>query len=188
MSSQSDKPGQTRERLERLARLIRGAGNAEGLVPAQWDVLRYLARANRFSNSPRAAAHYLGATKGTISQTIQALQRKGLLRSLGRADDARSVALELTEAGVAMLEKDPLNALAGALDELGDKTAKRFHKAVSSLLEGEIARQDMPVFGVCEGCSLFLRGDQPACAGFALRLEARDIGRLCQKFRPIRDK
>ena len=63
--------------LERLARLMRVAEHDGDLNPAQWEALRYLARANRFSNSPAALTRYLGATKGTISQTLMALDRKG---------------------------------------------------------------------------------------------------------------
>ena len=45
-------PAETLARLERLARLIRQASHGEGLIPVQWETLRYLARANRLSNSP----------------------------------------------------------------------------------------------------------------------------------------
>ena len=62
--------------LERLARIMRAREHEGGLNPAQWEALRYLSRANRFSDSPGALTRYLGATKGTISQTLMALERK----------------------------------------------------------------------------------------------------------------
>ena len=65
--------------FERLARLMRAAEHDAGLNPAQWEALRYLSRAIRFSNSPGALTRYLGATKGTISQTVIALERKGFI-------------------------------------------------------------------------------------------------------------
>ena len=61
--------------LERLARLMRAREHEDGLNPAQWEALRFLSRANRFSNAPGALTRYLGATKGTVSQTLMALER-----------------------------------------------------------------------------------------------------------------
>ena len=40
----------------RLARLLRARGHSNGLNPAQWEALRYLAVANQFSNTPGAMA------------------------------------------------------------------------------------------------------------------------------------
>ena len=55
------------DRLERLARMGEQTGR---LNPAQWEALRYLARANRFSRTPAALADYLAATRGTVSRTL----------------------------------------------------------------------------------------------------------------------
>jgi DNA-binding MarR family transcriptional regulator len=178
----------TRERLERLARLIRGAGHVEGLIPAQWDVLRYLARANRFSNAPIAVAQYLGATKGTISQSVHALIRKDLVKSEIRGSDARSVALSLTEKGRDVLSRDPLGSLGTDLADLPDKTTKHFGRAMSKLLGSESKRQGLALFGSCDSCRLFLSGQKPACAGFGERLSHDDISKLCCKFRPAKIK
>ena len=179
---------ETQEKLERLARLIRGAGHAEGLIPAQWDVLRYLARANRFSNSPIATAHYLGTTKGTISQTIQALLRKDLVTSVSRGNDARSVVLTLTEKGEALLARDPLATIGKDLAALRGKTQKHLGRAVADLLQSETTRQGAPLFGSCEGCRMFLAGKEPACASFGERLSDVDLTGLCQKFRAVKSK
>ena len=40
--------------LERLARVMRAREHEDGLNPAQREALRYVARANRFSNTPGA--------------------------------------------------------------------------------------------------------------------------------------
>ena len=63
--------------MDRLSRAMQRAQYAGGLNPAQWEALRYIARANRYSRSPSAVAEYLGATKGTVSQTLKALEHKG---------------------------------------------------------------------------------------------------------------
>ncbi len=131
-------------RLERLGRLLRQAGHAGGLVPAQWEVLRYLARANRLSRSPGAVARYLGTTKGTVSQSLLTLQKKGLVTRRTSAVDERQVLLDLTEAGRAKLAADPLQALAADLDALGGKTRRRFARGLSDLLSAEITARRPP--------------------------------------------
>src|ERR1700754_3675828 len=107
MAKDQDAAGLIVSTLERLARLMRAADFGDGLNPAQWEALRYLARANRFSNSPGALTRYLGATKGTVSQTVKSLERKSLIAKSGRADEKRSVALGLTDKGRGMLARDP---------------------------------------------------------------------------------
>ena len=65
--------------LTRAARLIAGDGHQGGLKPVQWQALRYLESANRFSRTPGALAAWLGQTKGTVAQTLIARARKGLV-------------------------------------------------------------------------------------------------------------
>ena len=143
---------QLRERLERLSRLIRQQGFGEGLNPVQWEALRYVSRANRFSNSPSALAQYLGSTKGTVSQTILSLEKKGLLEKTPSPADARVVLLTLTAKGKEFLAKDPLLALGSDIAGLSSKTVKRFAKAVSEILLGEIQRHKQNEFGGCKNC------------------------------------
>ncbi|CAH2394963.1 hypothetical protein [Mesorhizobium ventifaucium] len=50
--------------IDRLERLARSGEQSGRLNPAQWDALRYLARANRFSRTPAALANYLASTRG----------------------------------------------------------------------------------------------------------------------------
>ena len=178
-------PAETQERLERLARLIRSAGHVQGLIPAQWDVLRYLSRANGFSNSPVATAQYLGATKGTISQTIMALVKKGLVESETRGGDQRSVALHLSAKGRETLAQDPLAALARDIEDLGGKTQRRFAKAVGELLLAETARQQHAAFGTCDSCRHLLHSRPPACTSFGAALDESKLHLLCHRFKPV---
>lgn len=146
---------ESRARLERLARLMRQAGHAESLNPVQWEALRYLLRANALSNTPGALARYLGSTKGTISQSLLALEKKGLVQKQVRGQDSRSVSLKLTPAGLAVLAKDQLLPLQADIDGLGTKTRKRFDRAIGSLLHGESLRQGEPSFGTCLTCRYY---------------------------------
>ena len=68
---------------ENLAALIRTAQRQAaaglGLQPVHLQALQYLARANRYSNTPQSLADYLGMTKGTVSQSVLLLARKRLV-------------------------------------------------------------------------------------------------------------
>jgi DNA-binding MarR family transcriptional regulator len=165
-------------KLERLACLVRAASHVRGLTPAQWDILRFIARANRFSNSPIAASHYVGATKGTTSQSIASLVAKNLLLKVERKGDHRSVALLLSDEGVKILGLDPLYSLENSISLLGSKTQKRFSKAVSELLQFEHTRQKQPSFGACTDCR-FYRNNPDHCMKFSEPLKDDDLARVC---------
>ena len=175
-------PEITSGHLERLARLIRQAGHASGLHPVQWEALRYLARANQFSNSPGALAKYMGATKGTVSQTVLSLVKKGLVTKGARVSDSRSVALELTEQGEKLLSDDPLLGLEKSISALSDKTRKRFSKGVAEILEAEYVRQNEPSFGSCKSCRFYRDGGAPGpdtCIKFTVDLKSSDLNLVC---------
>ena len=148
-------PAESLAKLERLARLLRQAGHAKGLNPVQWEALRYLGRCNALSHSPGAMAKYLGSTKGTVSQTIMALEKKGLLSKLVDPKDSRGVALYLTDAGNALLADDDLNVVRADIAELSDKTRRRFDRALDALLEQARLRHGEPRFGTCLGCRYY---------------------------------
>ncbi|BAU47107.1 MarR family transcriptional regulator [Sulfurifustis variabilis] len=97
------------DRFERLAHLLvtetRRAAAAHGLVPVHVEVLGYLARCNRYSDTPGAVTEYLGLTKGTVSQTLALLNARGLVRKQADARNRRVVHLELTRKGHAVLER-----------------------------------------------------------------------------------
>lgn len=139
--------------IERLGRIARGARHAEGMKPAQWEALRFLAHANKLSRTPGALADFLSSTRGTVSQTLIALEKKGLVKRTTSTGDGRVKQLELTADGHAVVRRDPLNTLEDALREVDDKDG------LASSLErilGNIIRQNgNHQFGVCQGCRHF---------------------------------
>ncbi|WP_421692890.1 MarR family winged helix-turn-helix transcriptional regulator [Aestuariivirga sp.] len=141
--------------LERLGRVMRAREHEGGLNPAQWEALRFLARANRFSDSPSALTRYLGATKGTISQTLMALERKGYIAKAARAGGRKSLRLSLTEKGREALSRDPWADIARSIDALGGKTRRRLHRGLDEVLDAELKRADLASFGVCTTCRFF---------------------------------
>ena len=71
------------EYIERISRLLqseaRNSGSDFNLQPIQLNALHFLRRANRYSNTPQGVTEYFGLTKGTVSQTLIALEKKGLI-------------------------------------------------------------------------------------------------------------
>jgi DNA-binding MarR family transcriptional regulator len=172
--------------LERLARLMRAGEYEAGLNPAQWEALRYLGRANRLSNSPGALTRYLGATKGTISQTVKALERKGFIVKTARPGEQRSIALVLTTKGEEALAHDPWRRLSTAAEGLGGKTRRRMLKGLRELLGAELKRGNHQSFGLCSTCRYFSaaerKGDAAGphlCKLLNEPLSPLDASRIC---------
>jgi DNA-binding MarR family transcriptional regulator len=177
--------------LERLARLIRAREYEDDLNPAQWEALRYLSRANGFSNSPGALTQYLGATKGTISQTVMALERKGFISKATREGEKRSITLMLTPKGKAALANDPWKQLADGIDDLGGKTRRRLAKGLKELLTTELRRGELKSFGLCASCRFFREKGRSAdsagphhCMLLNVPLSAADSQRICVEHEP----
>jgi DNA-binding MarR family transcriptional regulator len=177
--------------LERLARLMRAREHDDGLNPAQWEALRFLNRANRFSNSPGALTRYLGATKGTVSQTLIALERKGYIARALREGGRKSISLSLTAKGVETLTRDPWADLARAAEDLGGKTKRRLQRGLAELLEQERGRSGVASFGVCSTCRFFRergRSDDAKgphlCMAFEEALTESDVSRICHEHAP----
>lgn len=111
-----------------LARLIEQVGKAcynlgytPGLNPAQWAALRYFQETTTDRRTVTGFANFQGTTKGTASQTVAALVRKGYLERVADKNDRRVHRLVLTESGTELLDQDPLQALAQAVDRLEEQ-------------------------------------------------------------------
>jgi DNA-binding MarR family transcriptional regulator len=131
---------------------MRAGEHEGGLNPAQWEALRYLSRANRFSNSPIALTRFLGSTKGTISQTIKALERKGFITKAPRQDEGRSICLSLTPKGAEALKHDPLTEFSKSLDDLSGNADGAWPRALPICLNRPEAQQ--PSFGICSHAAI----------------------------------
>ena len=126
--------------------------SGEGLTAAQWAVLRYFARANRFSRTPSAFAAFHGTTRGTASMTIKNLEAQGYLTSERSQSDKRSVRLILTNKARAVLQNDLFVALVRAADALPTGIRDDFANTLQRML-GHVARESgKPPFGTCASC------------------------------------
>lgn len=172
--------------LNRLSRIAHALQFSHGLNPAQWEALRYIGRANRYSASPTALADYVGSTKGTVSQTLIALESKGLVRRVREDVDRRKVALELTDQGAELLEQDPLCQISRAAGVVPDDSRGELVAALRSMLDDLCIRQGARHFGVCGDCCHLKKDVDGACGGVCGKtadvLSVSDLDRLCANF------
>ena len=173
--------------LNRLSRIAHAAQFSHGLNPAQWEALRYIGRANRYSVSPTALADYVGSTKGTVSQTLIALEAKGLVRRVRDECDRRKVTLALTGQGTDLLAEDPLCNLSAAADTLGENDRGQVVKGLRAMLDDLCIRQGAKNFGVCGDCCHLRKDNDDPCAGgvcgvTADKLAIDELDRLCVNF------
>ena len=156
----SKTPDQIVHLIERLGRLTRSTQHAEGLKPAQWEALRFLSRANKMSRTPGALADFLSSTRGTVSQTLIILEKKGLIIRSANPGDGRGKNLDLTDAGCATIARDPLALIGTAVARLatviGNSAEEDSLKTGLKSVLHEVTRQSgVPTFGDCDGCAHF---------------------------------
>ena len=176
------------DRLERLARLD---ATPDPLNAAQWEALRYLARANRYSRTPAAVADYLASTRGTVSRTLAALEDKGYLQREDNPRDGRSVDFALTARGRKAAQRDPLLAMAADMDASLGADVARLRRLLQRSLHGSIARNGGRAFGACLDCRHFLRQANPGapaphhCGLLDVALSDAESRLLCVEQEPL---
>ncbi len=172
--------------VDRLGRIAHAMQFAEGLNPAQWEALRFLARANRQSRSPGALAEYLGTTKGTASQTLIALETKGHVRRTRCATDRRSVMIDLTDQGRELASRDPLDRIRQATAELSHDDCSTLVRAMDHLLRTLQTDRGASAFGTCGDCSHNRSdgafGETCRCALTGEILATGELTRICIDF------
>ncbi len=176
--------------IERIGRLLTVEAHAHGLLPVQWEALRYVHRANRFSRTAAALTAYLGITKGTVSQTLKALQAKGLISKKTNAADRRINQLMLTPRGEALLQHDPLQQTVEALQHQDAALQSGLAVGLESLLRARLQAQQRRPFGQCRDCRYFAvdhaEGSPHFCQLLGEPLAAADAVAICHEQQPLR--
>ena len=171
--------------LERIARVINNDASLSELKPAQWEALRFFSQANRFSSNPSALTAYLGVTKGTVSQTIIALERKGLVKKHKVKGDGRAVNIVLTKNGQETLSEDPLQELASCLQQVTGEKLDILSSTLEELLLNAIKNRDAIPFGVCKTCQYFeensSKGSPHLCSLLEAPLNDNDSRLICRE-------
>lgn len=166
--------------IDRVARLATADAWSDQLNPTQLAALDYLARANRFSRAPSHVAEYLGATRGTVSQTLKSLEKKGFVAEHRSTTDKRRTSYGVTEAGTAAMSgtSDISKVLTALPKSSQDALARGLHEVLTGLLEQRGGRS----FGICQSCKFHQMSAKGAhCQLLDVGLAAEEIGQLCHE-------
>lgn len=139
--------------FELAARSLHSSGHADGLYPAQWTALRYLAASSPAERTAAKLARFQQMAAGPVTRTVRTLVAKGLVAEAGMAGHHRSKQLDLTEQGRALIERDPLRAIDAELATLPEKDARIVAAALGriiSLLHTETEAGDAPSLDLAE--------------------------------------
>lgn len=119
--------------LEQTARAVYEARGPKAIHAGQWAVLRYLARAGRQARTVGGVATYLGVTHAPASRAVASLARKDYVTVKADADDRRVRKVDLTPAGRALLDRDPVHRLTAAIESLNGDKQKEFAATLETL-------------------------------------------------------
>jgi len=173
--------------IERISNLLRSEERkkfaAIGLQPVHVQVLDYLSTCNRFSDTPAAVAEYLGLTKGTISQSIQVLERKSYVEKSQDTQDGRVVHLALSAAGKQLLDEiKPLDIFAQAQHAISTQGFSTLEAALNSILAELQKANNARSFGVCQSCINFIEVENHyLCNLTQLPLSQTDAKKICRE-------
>ncbi len=174
--------GALHDRIERVANLLgaraRATARAHGVEPIQLDVLRYLGRCNRYSDTATAVAEFFGLTKGTVSQTLAALHRKGLVEKRTDPADGRRIHLILTAAGEHVVREAFPPELLRAVATPSDAALV---EGIEGLLRRMQRASGAVSFGECHSCAHFRHeGDRRfRCGLTGEALQHADSEKIC---------
>jgi DNA-binding MarR family transcriptional regulator len=173
--------------IERMAALIRSEERkkcaAGGLQPVHLQVLDYLARCNRYSDTPAALTNYLGMTRGTVSQTLLLLEKKGYVKKTADNTDRRMVHLSLLPEGETLLQQVRPNDLFARAALIFKENAAVNSEIifVNALIALQKANSSQS-FGLCKSCQYFTKLADGFQCGLTKELLSRsDSEKICQE-------
>ncbi|MDZ7712840.1 MAG: MarR family winged helix-turn-helix transcriptional regulator [Rhodovibrio sp.] len=111
---------QAAHEIEKLIRIQLANSYRNELRPAQWQALRFFARADPRDRTLTGFARHRRSTMGTTSITVSQLVDRGYLER-GDPSGQRNVDLRVSEKGLKTLEHDPIKELEDALDRLPEQ-------------------------------------------------------------------
>lgn len=175
--------------LERLAALIHQAVRDEasdhGLLPIHLQVLAYLARANHYSDMPIAIAEYFGISRGSVSQTVAVLERKGLIERHADPANRKRIHLRLSARGQAVADDSWARRLERLLADHPEIDAAALDEGLRGLLTALQRDRGQLAFGVCRDCTHFLAGSGGFRCGLTGEpLATEQTGRICREWSP----
>ena len=173
--------------IERISTLLRAEERkkyaALGLQPIHVQVLDYLTACNSYSNTAAAVTEYFGLTKGTVSQTLQVLERKGYIEKQIDIEDALVVHLTLSKNGEQLLENtDDIfsQAQQAVLSKQYASLDDALRMTLATLQEGCNAKS----FGSCDSCINFnVEDNHYLCSATRLPVYQIETHKICREHR-----
>lgn len=143
--------------LERMASLLRTEARSllyqHGLQPVQFEALHYLSICNRYSDTPMGVTEYLGQTKGSVSQTLKVLEKKGLIEKKPDKVDKRVTHLSVTQIGLDLVHSIlPSPLLESANQQLSKEVMSSIEASLHCLLRNMQQANNFKTFGQCFTC------------------------------------
>lgn len=173
--------------IERLCTLLRADARsvckAFDMRPVQLEALAFLTQCNRYSDTPQAVTEFLGLTKGTVSQTLKVLEKKGLVRKQADTRDKRLVHLKPTSSGRRLVERAvPAATLKLGLKNLADTESEVMVDSLRALLRSTQLANKLKTFSTCNTCRFNTTNENGYfCALTQESLADRDIELLCRE-------
>ncbi len=181
------KQSQTLELIERIGNLLRAEqrkiGSAYDLQPVHIQVLDYLNRCNKYSNTPAAIVKYFGITKGTVSQSIKILEKKSLVEKMPDAVDKRSVHIFITAGGKKLLKNLLIHRSSYELANKADsKTNNLIENELKNILANLQKHNSYNTFGVCNTCRHLITEQNGFRCGLTTEmLSSADTTKICHE-------
>jgi len=179
---------QTQQLLERISSLLRSETRGlllhHGLQPVQFEALHYLSICNRYSDTPMGVTEYLGQTKGSVSQTLKVLEKKGLIKKVDDISDKRVTHLTVTKAGSRLINIIlPSPLLSTASEQLTNKDPASINLSLNRLLKSIQQANDFKTFGQCVTCQHNIKHSehQYICGLTKETLSDEDIQLICKE-------
>lgn len=148
----------TLQTLTRLASLLRSERRnrllEHGLQPIQFEALHFLLICNRYSDTAMGVTEYLNQTKGSVSQTLKVLEKKGFIEKEADTQDKRVTHLKVTNTGKA-LSDEILNSplIKQASNTLGQEKLEKINDGLIDLLFALQSANKFKSFGQCSTCT-----------------------------------
>ena len=158
-----------------------------GLQPVQFDALQYLMQCNRYSDTPMAVTGFLGQTKGTVSQTLNVLVRKGFIAKTMDQKDKRVVHLSATSKGIKLSQEILESKLLQTGAKLvGQQKLDQLNAGLELLLNKLQLANQLKTFGQCHSCRHHtkLTSNGLLCGLTQERLSSKDATLICREHNP----
>jgi MarR family transcriptional regulator, negative regulator of the multidrug operon emrRAB len=173
--------------IERMAALLRSEERKKctslGLQPVHLQALIYLSKCNKYSDTPVALTNFLGMTRGTVSQTLSLLEKRGYLKKTADTKDRRVVHLALLPEGRAVLElAKPADLFCQAAVLLKENPTLDYETVYANTLKALQKANKSRSFGLCKTCLYFTTTTDGFVCGLTKEvLTQSDSEKICQE-------